>query len=549
MKYLKKELLLVSVFSLIHNFAFTQSIEKTFFDNLLSEYDLPGFSIAYFENNELQYVGNHGVTSQDTQDPIRLHTVFGAASLSKPTFAYAVMKLVEQGKIDLDKPVYQYLENKDLQKDERYKEITPRMLLSHSSGLPNWRNGELKLINHPGSKFQYSGEGFVYLAKVVEHIMGQPINEVMKDLVFQPLGMQHSSFIWEDRFETNFASPHDYTGSSEPNWRPKKPVIASSLHTTSTDYAKLIMAILQRKELQRKTFREIKKPQVNLSNSLSWGLGWGIQNSSKGEYLWQWGDNGNLKAFAMFYPDENKGMAFFVNSYKGLRVLPKLVEYLFNDTIPKFSMLARSMRTRTDEKVMLSILKKGYESGMEEFLMPNSYTLDTAIATENQLAFVAMQLKWRKKYSEEKKLLKVIAQTFPQSFKAQKSYAAHCIRHGYAQEGIQYYKKALSLEPQNSDISNTIHLLTSKELKGNVTFVFSDYLWGNSVSVIGSFNNWSSSSTPLLKKNGVWTTTIQLEPGDYAYKFVVDGYPMLDPKNEEIVNENGQISSLLTVQK
>ncbi|MTI32943.1 serine hydrolase [Xanthovirga aplysinae] len=548
MKYFKNELWLVGVFFLTYNIGVGQSIETTFFDSLLLKYDIPGLSIAYIDNDKLEYIGNHGVTSQDTKDSIRANTVFGAASLSKPAFAYAVMKLVEQEKVDLDKPLYHYLKNEELEKDERYKEITTRMILSHSSGLPNWRNGELKLMHKPGSKFQYSGEGYMYLAKVIEHIQQKPINQVMKELVFQPLDMKHSSFVWEDRFEINFASPHDYTGTPKPNWRPEKPVIASSLHTTPTDYAKLMIAILQKKELETRTFNEIMKPQIKISNSLSWGLGWGINSSSKAEYLWQWGDNGNLKSFAMFYPDENRGMVFFINSYKGLRILPELVEYLFKDTIPEFSMLERSMRIRSDEKIMLSILKKGYNSGIKEFLIPNSNLLDTTIATERQLAFVAMQLKWRKKYSEEKRLLKAIAETFPASFKAQKGYAAHCIRHGYTHEGIQYYKKAQLLEPHNTDISNTLHLLTSEELNGNVTFTFSDYLWGSSVSVIGSFNNWSSSSTPLLKKNGVWTTTINLKPGTYSYQFMVDGYPMLDPKNDEVINENGQISSLLKVE-
>ncbi|NER15079.1 serine hydrolase [Leptobacterium flavescens] len=526
---------------------FPQTNNTGFYDNLLEEYSIPGMSIAVIKDGKVD-LSHHGVTSNDTKTPVKLNTVFGAASLSKPAFAYAVMKLVEQGKIDLDKPLYGYLKNKDLEDDERHKQITARMILSHSGGLPNWRRGKLKLMHDPGTKFQYSGEGYVYLARVIEHILQKPVNEFMKDLVFKPLGMDHSGFTWEDRFKTNFASPHDYTGSSKPNWRPEKPVVASSLQTTATDYAKLMMAILQRKGLKRSTYRQMEKPQIEISNSLSWGLGWGIQKSPRRKYLWQWGDNGTFKAFAMIYPDKNEGMVFFVNSYKGLRILPKLVDYLFKDTIPEFDMLKNSMRTRADEKLMLSILKNGYEEGAKAFFFPNSTQINTSLINEGQLSFVAMQLKWRKKFAEEKSLLKAIALAYPKSFRAQKSYAAHCIRHGYKEEGIEYYKKALTIDPENKDILNTIHLLTSDKLTGNVTFVFSDYLWASSVSVIGSFNNWSSSSTPLLKKNGVWTTTIQLEPGNYSYQFMVDGYPLLDPKNQVVINKDGQIGSLLKVE-
>ncbi|MEM6380945.1 MAG: serine hydrolase, partial [Bacteroidota bacterium] len=496
---------------------------------------------------KVQYLSQSGVRANDTKDLIGVNTIFGAASLSKPVFAYAVLQLEKQGKIDLDKPVYQYLENADLADDPRYKQITTRMLLSHSSGLPNWRNGALKLLHDPGSKFQYSGEGYMYLAKVVEQIMRKPINELMQILVFEPLGMENSSYIWENRFETDFASPHDYTGTPKPNWRPETPVVASSLHTTAADYSKFMIALLKGEGLDSQTYQQIKSPQIQIHDSLAWGLGWGIQQSARGDYLWQWGDNGNTKAFTMFYPNEQKGMVFFVNSYKGLRMLPELVDHLFKDKIPEFNMLERSRRVRADEKLLLAILEKGIDKGIQGFLASNKQSLDTNLITEGQADFVAMQLRWRNQNAEEGVLLKLITHTFPNSFKALKSYAAHCIKHGHQKEGIEYYKKALALVPQDKDVSNTLHLLTAKELKGNVTFVFQDYLWASSVSVQGSFNDWSSSSIPMLKKNGVWTTTITLPPGQYLYQFVVNGYPMLDPKNEVTVREDWRTASLLKV--
>lgn len=548
----RNKTLLFIFFLLTLTTIFPQSRNVSFFDNLIQEYDIPGLSIGFIKDGEVSFLSHHGVTANDTKDPVRLNTVFVAASLSKPTFAYAVLKLEKQGKIDLDKPVYQYLENKDLMKDERYKQITTRMLLSHSSGLPNWRrrNGELKLMHNPGSKFQYSGEGYMYLAKVVEHIMQKPVNEVMKELVFKPLGMTHSSYIWEKRFETNYASPHDYTGTAKPKRHTTKPVIASSLHTTVSDYTKLMLAVLQKKGLKRSSYKAIINPQIKINDSLGWGLGWGIQKSSNNKYLWQWGDNGTYKGFVMMYPKEKNGVIFLVNSYKGLRILPKLVDYLFNDVVPEFSMLKSSMNTRNDEKLLLSILNKGYDEGIKNFLSPNSNKIDSTLITKRHLASVAMQLRWRNKFYEVKSLLKIIAHTYTKSSKAQKNYADNCIKHGLINEGIQYYKKALSLEPKNESVSNTIHLLTSKKLTGNVTFVFSDYLWGDSVFVSGSFNKWSYSSIPMLKKNGVWTTTIQLEPGEYSYQFIVNGYPMLDPRNDNnIKKENGEFNSVLKVNK
>ena len=525
-----------------------QGIDADFIDSLLVEYDLPSVSIAYFENNEVTYIGTHGFKSMDTKEPIEKNTIYSAASLSKPAFAYAVLLLAQNGKIDLDKPLYKYLENEDLKEDSRYKIITARMILSHSSGLPNWRNGALQLLFEPGSDFQYSGEGFMYLAKVIESILGQDINDVMKELVFQPLGMTNSSFIWESHFKS-FAVPHDYTNTAKPFYASSSPIIASSLQTTPTDYAKLMMAILSKKGLDSKYYKLIITSQSEISKSLGWGLGWAIQKGVNNSYLWQWGDNGNFKGFAMMYPNENKGMVFLVNSHKGLRILPKLVKNIFDDEIPQFDMLSRSMRTSPDEKLLIAILNDGFNKGIKGFLQMNSTKIDTSKISLGQLEFVAMQLKWRNQFLEEKEVLKAISNTFPDSFKAQKNYAAHCIKHGYTGEGIVYYKKAQNIEPQNESISRTIHLLSSNKLEGNVTFVFRDYLWASSVFVSGSFNDWSYSSIPLMKRNGVWQTRINLEPGEYSYQFIVNGYPMLDPRNKDIIRENGQVMSLLKVNK
>ncbi|MEL7118800.1 MAG: serine hydrolase [Bacteroidota bacterium] len=529
-------------------FGFTQTKDATFYGDLLKEYEIPGLAIAIIKDGEVNSLSHHGVKSNDTQKAVEHNTIFGAASLSKPVFAYAVMKLVKQGKIDLDKPVYLYLKNRELEYDKRYKTITTRMLLSHSGGLPNWRKDDLRLVHDPGSNFQYSGEGYVYLSKVIEHILQKPINQVMRELVFQPLGMNNSSFIWEDRFQVNFASPHDYTGTPKPNWRPEDPVIASSLQTTAADYAKFMIAVLKGEDLSKSAQSDIGKPQIKIDDSLAWGLGWGIRKAEKNEYLWQWGDNGTYKAFAMMYPDREEGMVFFVNSYKGLRMLPKIINHVFEDMIPQFSMLERSMQTRADEKLMLGIIKNGYERAIRPFLLSSTTNIDPNLISENQASYVAMQLKWRKRYEDERKLLKLIAESFPKSFMAQKSYAQYCIKHAYQEEGIQYYKKAQAILPKNKQITNTLRLLTAEELTGNVTFVYSDYLWASSVSVAGSFNEWSSSSMPMLKKNGVWTTTIQLEPGTYSYYFVVDGYPMLDPNCEEVKKEDWLIFSVLKVE-
>src|SRR5215467_468183 len=131
---------------------------------LMREADIPGMSITLIRGGKIAWHGNFGVKNAKSAQPIDDDTVFEAASLSKPVFAYAVLKLVEQGKLGLDVPLTSYLP-KPYIADDRLKEITARFVLSHRTGFPNWRGEGNPLTIHftPGERFSYSGEGFVYL--------------------------------------------------------------------------------------------------------------------------------------------------------------------------------------------------------------------------------------------------------------------------------------------------------------------------------------------------------------------------------------------------
>jgi CubicO group peptidase (beta-lactamase class C family) len=545
---LKKIFLLASVCTISnHSICYSQQINDNFFDVLIAEYKIPGLSVAVIKNGKLDYMGYHGVKATDTKEPVKENTIFAAASLSKPCFAYCVMRLVDKKIINLDMPAYKYLENVELANDERYKLITIRMLLSHSAGLPNWRNKKLELMYNPGTKFQYSGEGFVYLSKIVEAVLKKSINEIMDEVVFKPLGMDNSSYIWADRYQSNYASPHDYTGHAKPNWRPNQTNIASSLFTTAEDYSKLMLAILNREGMELKTFNEIFTPQINVNSDISWGLGWGLQKTEKGNALWQWGDNGTFKAFAIAYPKQKTGMVFFTNSYKGLRIIPKVVNYVFADTCPAFEMLGSSIKAAPDEKLILSILNDGYEQAIKQITITGGTKIDTALIKENELDYVGMQLVWRKKYSEAKKLLCLIANTFTLSAKAQKKYADFCVKQADYGTAVKYYNKFLELDSGNTVVTKILEQLTSTDLKGNITFQLNDFLFASSIFVVGSFNNWDGSQTPMIKRNGVWKANIKLDAGVYEYRLVIDEISTIDPRNKDVKETNGQINSLLIV--
>jgi CubicO group peptidase (beta-lactamase class C family) len=309
---------------------------------LLNAASVPGLSMALIRDGKTYWIHAFGVRDAKTGQPVTEDTIFEAASLSKPVVAYGALKLVDQGKLDLDTPLSKYLPKPYIEGDARLDKITARIVLSHRTGFPNWRGDGKPLTIHftPGERFSYSGEGFVYLAKVVEQITGKPLNDYMTEAVFIPLGMNSSSYVWRPDYDARSASPHDGAAQPGDKFKPKVSNAAASLHTTAGDYALFVEALLNGTGLSKKTLKEIEQPQIavnpectncterapkQLSTTLFWGLGIGIQKTKDGESLWHWGDNGRFKCFILAYPQQKIGAVFFMNGENGLSIISDLL--------------------------------------------------------------------------------------------------------------------------------------------------------------------------------------------------------------------------------
>ncbi len=174
---------------------------------LMTKHQVPGVSIVGIEDRRIAWERQYGVRSQGQPEPVDAQTLFEAASMSKLPAAYLALKLVEQGRLDLDRPLREYLDQPYLTDEPQHLKITARMVLSHTTGFPNWRKGgwrsggPLPVLSEPGTKFTYSGEGFTYLQRVMEHITGEPFERYVKRTLFEPLGITTASYVWEDGFE------------------------------------------------------------------------------------------------------------------------------------------------------------------------------------------------------------------------------------------------------------------------------------------------------------------------------------------------------------
>lgn len=295
---------------------------------LMESAEIPGLAAAFVRDGEVAWLGSFGVRSRESGAPVTRTTVFQAASLSKPVFAYAVMRLVERGHLELDRPLADYRPHPRLGHEPRSRTITARMVMSHSTGLPNWGGDTLDLAFDPGTGFGYSGEGYVYLQQVVEEITGRPLEEVVRREVFEPLGMERSSFVWRPRFAGDVALGHDALGRAGELQRRDEANAAASLLTTAGDYGRFVAAVLSGTGLEAETHRQMLEPQVRAEVShaseeenaqIRWALGWGAHRSDP-RSLWHWGDNGDHEAFVAAFPERGRGIVYFANSTHGMSI-------------------------------------------------------------------------------------------------------------------------------------------------------------------------------------------------------------------------------------
>ena len=294
----------------------------------MAHLNMAGLSYGLIEDGELVYTRSFGYQNWEKQNPIQKQNIFEAASMSKPVFAWLVIKLAEKEIIDLDEPLYKYFEYTDISHDPNHKHITARLVLTHQTGLPNWRQGRtLQTHFTPGTDFSYSGEGFVYLGKTIEHLMKMPLEEVFQKEVFQPLGMTHTTMTWSPEINKQKTRGH-YNGNvpSKDYYKPLRANPAASLLTNVEDFSKFMLCVMKCKGLNQSSYKEMFRIQVtppkgnshqNDSLSINWGLGWVLEKTPYGLLYQHGGNNGDFESYFEISPDTKNGYVYFSNSDKG----------------------------------------------------------------------------------------------------------------------------------------------------------------------------------------------------------------------------------------
>ena len=333
---------------------------------LVDSCGIPVLQYYYFSpQGDLQGVVCSRDTVFDIPQPIDGNSIFQAASLSKPVFAYIVMRMVDRGQIDLDTPIAEYTDVDRFADKEMARRLTPRLVLSHQTGLPNWAAGPSSdewptstiTFKYPAdSCFAYSGEGYAFLQRAVEDIQGEPLDAIARREVFEPFDMPTTSYAWQPAYDSIALVGFNRDGEDRGQGRHPRANSAYTLRTNATEYAHFVKrGLLDGEGLSKAAHKEMFTPQVHAQryadepracdSSVFWCLGFGavcepatsvagVATATAGDYFWHWGDNGNFKALWVLHPSTKEGFVYFSNRATGHDLLAPFLKELTGDDLP-----------------------------------------------------------------------------------------------------------------------------------------------------------------------------------------------------------------------
>ena len=340
--------------------------------HLMKVANVSGVGISVFNNNKPVFSKTFGLANVQKNLPLTQKSIMYACSFAKNVFAYIAMQLVEEKKLDLDKPLVEYLDRplvdikingfkrgyQDLKGDARLKKITGRMCLTHSTGFPNWRwfeaDKKLKIIFEPGTRYSYSGEGLYLLQFIIEQITGKGLETLSQEQVFKPFGMTNTSQVWQARFDSSICYGHNSKGQPYELMKWNEASAGGSMSTTLTDYTKFFGAMIQGKNLSNKIFNLMTTPQIRIKSrqqfgpdawidntdndtiELSYGLGVGVFKSPYGRAFFKEGHDDGWGHYSICFPDKKIAIIIMTNNDNGESIFKELLAYAIGDTFTPY---------------------------------------------------------------------------------------------------------------------------------------------------------------------------------------------------------------------
>ena len=312
--------------------------------SLLADKHVPSASIAVIEHGRIAVVAAYG--EQEPGVAATTKTLYNIASLSKPLSAELALRLVAAGRIALDEPMANAWTDPDIAGDPRRLQLTPRLALSHRTGLPNWRRetgGKLAFLRAPGTTFGYSGEGYEYLARFIEKKLDTPFERLAERSVLEPLGLHDTAYTRRPWFDGRIARPADATG------KPLEPAFADHalasdlVYSTPSDYAAFVVAVMhgdgvtpalaaERARVQANRMHDLcPQPADDCPSDAGFGLGWEVYRYGESRVLMHTGMDEGVFTLAYVSPDRGSGLVLFTNGANGPQLVLPLLDRLGRD--------------------------------------------------------------------------------------------------------------------------------------------------------------------------------------------------------------------------
>ena len=300
-------------------------------EKLLKDNNIPTLGLGIIEDGKLTQIKVYGKLNDKTS--ASYNSLFNVASLTKPVTAMTVLRLVSLGKWNLDEPLHQYFTDPDIANDSRNKKLTTRLVLSHQTGFPNWRwmnkDNKLNFEFEPGTKYQYSGEGFEYLRKAIEKKFNKSLEELAQEFVFQPLKMNDTSYIWNEKKQADrIVIGYDKNGKPYDVVKNKTPNSADDLMTSVEDYSKFLVAVMNNELLSPEVFEAMKSKQIETKKNKYFGLGFEIYDLENNEIaLSHSGSDKGVNTLAVILPKTKKGLVIFTNVDDGYKIYETILNH------------------------------------------------------------------------------------------------------------------------------------------------------------------------------------------------------------------------------
>lgn len=329
---------------------------------LMARAGVQGLALAVIEDGKVVKVAAYGKRNVEKNLPLTPETVMYGASLTKTTFTYFLLQLVDEGKLSLDasvadllpKPLPEYEDFADLAGDERWRKLTPRILLNHASGFANFRwleeDQKLRFHRDPGSRYGYSGEGFYILQLIVEEGLHLDVGKEMQARIFDRFGMTRTSMAWRPDFAENLADGYGLDGKMEPHDERSRPSAAGSMDTTIADQARLWAAIVRGEGLSAASRAELVRPQFPITSphqfptllpgteprnaeiGLSAGLGLVTFRDTSGPAWFKGGHNDTTGNMVVCLEAGKRCAVLLANDVRAEKIYPEIVRLILGET-------------------------------------------------------------------------------------------------------------------------------------------------------------------------------------------------------------------------